>query len=97
MCDESTDTSDLKQLVIFIRILVKDQAQTHFLKIDICDGKAETIEGKLNVFRQSEISMNKVFGFGSDGASVMTGCRGVAVRLRGQSHEISIVVHIGSL
>ena len=32
LCDESTDTSNLKQLVIFIRILVEGQAQTHFLK-----------------------------------------------------------------
>ena len=44
LCDESTDTSNLKQLVIFVRVLVKGEAQTHFLTIlDISDGKAETI------------------------------------------------------
>ena len=98
LCDESTDTSNLKQLVIFIRILVEGQAQTHFLKIaDICDGKAETIKGKLlSVCNQSEISMNKVFGFGSDDASVMTGCRsGVAACLRSQNHEM-ISIHCGA-
>lgn len=98
LCDESTDTSNLKQLVIFIRIMVKGQAQTHFLKIaDICDGKAETIEEKLlSVCSQSQISLNKVFGFGSDGAAVMTGCRsGVAVRLRGHNCEM-ISIHCGA-
>lgn len=98
LCDESTDTSNLKQLVIFIRILVKGRAQTHFLKIaDICDGKAETIEGKLlSVCSQSQISLNMVFGFGSDGASVMTGCRsGVPMRLRGQNREM-ISIHCGA-
>lgn len=98
LCDESTDTSNLKQLVIFIRILVEGKAQTHFLRIaDISDGRAETIEGKLlSVCSQSEISLNKVFGFGSDGASVMTGCHnGVAVRLRKQNHEM-ISIHCGA-
>lgn len=33
LCAESTDTSNLKQLVIFIRILVKAEAQTDSLKI----------------------------------------------------------------
>ena len=98
LCDESTDTSNLKQLVIFVRVLVKGEAQTHFLTIsDISDGKAETIEGKLlSVCSQSGISLNKVLGFGSDGASVMTGCRsGVAVRLRGHNPEI-ISIHCGA-
>ena len=67
---------------------MKVQAQTHFLKIaNIIDGKAETIEGKLlSVCSQSEITMNKVFGFGSDGASVMTGC---------QNHEM-VSIHCGA-
>ena len=40
----------------------------------------------LSLCSQSGISLNKVLGFGSDGASVMTGCRsGVAVRLRGHN------------
>ena len=77
---------------------MKGQARTHFLKIaNISYGKAETIEGKLlSVCSQSEVSLNKVFGFGSDGASVMTGCRsGVALRLRGQNHEM-ISIHCGA-
>ena len=61
------------------------------------DGKAGTIKGKLlSVCNQSEISMNKVFGFGSDDASVMTGCRsGVAACLRSQNHEM-ISIHCGA-
>ena len=40
LCEESTDISNLKQLV---RVIVKGQAQMHFLKIeDMIDGKAES-------------------------------------------------------
>ena len=50
----------------------------------------------MSVCSQSQISLNKVLGFGSDGASVMTGCRsGVAVRLRGHNHEM-ISLHCGA-
>ena len=74
---------------------MKGQAQTHSLKTaNIYDGKAETIEEKLlSVCSQLQILLNKVFGFRSDGASVMIGCRsGVAVRLRGQNCEV-ISIH----
>ena len=48
LCDESTDVANLKQLVVFIRFLVKGTSQTCFLKmIDLVDGRADTIESAL--------------------------------------------------
>ena len=50
----------------------------------------------LSVCRQADISLSEFFGFESDGASVMTGCRnGVAVRLRNQNPEM-ISIHCGA-
>ena len=44
------------------------------------------------MYSQPQISLNKVFGFGTDGALVMTGCRsGVAVHLRGQNNEMTSI------
>ena len=45
LCDESTDIANLKQLVVFVKYLVKGVPQTHFLKaVSSLNGKAETIE-----------------------------------------------------
>ena len=75
LCDESTDTANLKQLVVFVCFLVKGKPQTSYLKVvDLVDGTAESIvNALLNVCSQCEIALSKVFSFGSDGASVMTG------------------------
>lgn len=87
--------SNLKHLVIFFHCLVNGKLQTHYLKmVDINNGKAETIEGKLlDVCRECEIQFNTIFGFGSDGASVMTGCHGVVVCLKNQNPEINCGAH----
>ena len=47
LCDESTDTANLKQLVIFVKYLVEGLHQTRFLKVvSLQDGKADTIQQK---------------------------------------------------
>lgn len=98
LCDESTDVSNLKQLVVFCRFLAAGKPQTCFLKVtDIVDGKAETIEQKLiEICTQCGITTNKIFGFGSDGASVMTGRHsGVAARLKKHNPEM-VSIHCGA-
>ena len=84
MCDETTDISVLKQMVIYRKYLTDSgEVCTVFLKItDLFDGKAETIERALLDFCEAaEIDMRKVMGFGSDGAAVMIGRRsGVSTR-----------------
>ena len=98
LCDESTDISNLKQLVVFCRFLDAGKPATCYLKVaDIVDGKAETIEQKLlEICGQCGITLSKVLGFGSDGVSVMTGCRtGVATRLK--KHNPGMVsIHCGA-
>jgi hypothetical protein len=72
------------------------RGQTAFIdNLEISDGKAETIKnallGKLN---ELGIDIKKVVGFGSDGASVMTGCRsGVGMQLRQSGAEFLIHIH----
>ena len=95
LCDETTDISVLKQMVVYGKYLTDSgDTCTVFLKInDLFDGKAETIERALLQFCEAtEISIRKVMGFGSDGAAVMTGNRtGVSICLRAHnSYMINI-------
>ena len=86
MTDESTDISVLKQLVIVAKyILPSRKIETSFLHIgDIADGTAETIEGAIVAFMETNgLDINKLRSFGSDGCAVMVGrVSGVASRLK---------------
>ena len=85
MCDESTDISVTKELILYARILSCGEAQAHFLKlIYIHDGKAETIENTILAYlEEAGIPLSTITGFGSDGANVMVGSiNGVATRLK---------------
>ena len=76
LCDETTDISVLKQMIVYGKYLTDSgDTRTVSLKItDLLDGKAETIERALLQFCEAtEISIRKVMGFGSDGAAVMIG------------------------
>ena len=85
MVEESSDTSMLKQLVIYSRCVVDGGLKSHFLGIrDLFNGTAEKIETFLVQFLQDVgLSLSNVSSFGSDGASVITGRRnGVAAPLQ---------------
>ena len=48
LCDESTDSANMKQLVMLVRYLFEGKPYTSFLKVaDIEDGKASTISQSL--------------------------------------------------
>ena len=97
LCDES-DIANLKQLVVFVKYLVKGVPQTRFLKVvSLLNGKAETIEQKLlEIIQTCKISLMKVAGFGSNGAAVMVGKKsGVATRLKAHNGEM-ISIHCGA-
>ena len=83
MTDESTDIS---QLVIVAKyILPSGKIETSFFHIgDIADGTAETIEGAMVAFMETNgLDINKLRSFGSDGCAVMVGrVSGVASRLK---------------
>ena len=101
LCDESTDAANLKQMVIFVKILVPGSTRvttTHFLKVvSLQDGKANTIEQSLlKVCQTCNIPLTKIFSFGSDGAAVMVGrLAGVATKLKGHNPEM-ISIHCGA-
>ena len=78
MTDETTDVAVLKELVLYARYLSADgKVKSIYLKIqDLFNGTAETIYEAITKYCASKgISLNKCMGFGSDGASVMTGVR----------------------
>ena len=86
MCDESTDVSVTKQLIVFARVVTSNHGVSYrYLQtLEMPDGRAETIESALlSSLQEYGIGIQKVAGFGSDGANVMVGCRGgVATMLK---------------
>ena len=96
MIDESTDISVLKQLVLHGRYVSEaGQPCSTFLRIvDLVDGTAERIEEAIKAYlAEKGLPFSKLMGFGSDGASVMTGrVSGVATRLH-KSNQYLVAVH----
>ncbi|KAJ8334192.1 hypothetical protein SKAU_G00398310 [Synaphobranchus kaupii] len=96
MCDETTDISTTKELVLLTRLVDSNgQAKSTFAKvIPLQDGTADTIAAALKTWLQEKnISIKKVMGFGSDGAAVMTGRKnGVAVLLQ-KENPLMTAIH----
>ena len=96
MIDESTDISVTKQLVLYGRYVTEaGEPSSSFLKIvDLVDGTAERIEEAIRAYMtDKELAFSKLMGFGSDGASVMTGrLSGVATRLH-RSNPYLVAIH----
>ena len=98
LCDESTDISNTKKLILYVRLLDPDTfiASTHFIGNITVEGSSCTAEVLFNLIIQfleeKKIDISKVIGFGSDGAAVMTGSKnGVATRFRSKCpHIVSI-------
>ncbi|XP_078581210.1 zinc finger protein 862-like [Branchiostoma floridae x Branchiostoma japonicum] len=92
MIDETTDVAVTKQLIIYARYLTeKHKVKTSFLGIvAIDDGKADTIVAAIQAFLTSvDLDINRMAGFGSDGAAVMVGRRnGVAAQLRAANGKL---------
>ncbi len=86
LIDETTDVSVINEMVIYSRFITSEgEIRTVFLKIvELPNGCAETIEQALIKYLEScSLPMQRLVGFGSDGASVMTGrLNGVAARLK---------------
>ena len=85
MVDESLDIATTKKLVTFCKIVNNNQLKIEFCaNIEVMNGTAETIYNAITEWLASVgVNIEKVSGFGSDGAAVMTGRRtGVGVRLQ---------------
>ena len=85
LIDESTDISTSENLIIYF-IYVKDglAVASYISLVHATAVDAESItESLLTFFAENGLNTNKIIGFCSDGASVMTGCHnGVGVRLQ---------------
>ena len=86
LIDESTDVSNHENLVVYVKLLNEFKPELHFLEnINVRDGKAETITTAVNLLME-RINLSKMTGFGSDGASVITGkSNGVSKRIKDDS------------
>lgn len=86
LIDESTDVSVEKHLSVFVRYIGANmQPVETFLQLEkVSDGDAASLHSLLlEVLQDRGLDMSKMVGFGSDGASVMTGDKkGVGVRLK---------------
>ncbi|XP_070545566.1 zinc finger protein 862-like [Ptychodera flava] len=95
--DESTDITVSKKLVIYCRLLNSAfLPETHFLSnIKVEDGTAAVITQELiKVLEGIGAQPSRLTGFGSYGASVMTGRKsGVAARLKSSVNEKLISIH----
>ncbi len=99
ICDETTDISTTKQLIIYIKAIVYDNhmtpsTDTFFLALkELNDASADSIaQCILDTLLEHDLDVLNCNGLGSDGASVMTGVHnGVATQLkRVQPNMISI-------
>ena len=87
ICDETTDLSSTKALVVYAKAVVQCTVQTHLIalkELPLGEGDASTICSSLmETLAECGLCIECVAAFGSDGASVMTGKRnGVAARLK---------------
>ena len=87
ICDETTDLSSTKALVIYAKAVVQCTVQTHLIalkELPLGEGDASTICSSLmETLAEYGLGIECVAAFGSDGASVMMGKRnGVAARLK---------------
>lgn len=83
------------RLLIAAQILPNSVKLVDFISanVEVKDGKAGTVYAAiLKYLEGSNIPVEKLFGLGTDGASVMTGClNGLAVRLRRVNGKIVAV------
>lgn len=85
LIDESTDISTIENLIIYIKLLNNFNPETHLLgNVHIPNGQAATVTQIVkDIMASRHLDEKKVVGFGSDGASVMTGKNnGMAARLK---------------
>ncbi|KAF7219382.1 zinc finger protein 862-like [Nothobranchius furzeri] len=83
--DESTDISNTKRLIIYVRFIDDNNVKTKLIRnSEIADGRADTIvEDVKQLLTEKKLDGKKLAAVCTDGAAVMTGCRqGVIKKLR---------------
>ena len=85
LIDESTDISTSENFVVYFIYLKNGRSVASYVTlVHVAAVDAESIADSLfTFFEENGLDSNKIVGFCSDGASVMTGCQnGVGVRLQ---------------
>ena len=85
LIDESTDIATDHNLVMYMHYIVDGDVHCRFLcLVELSGGTApEIVDTVLKVFTARNISVEKVCGIATDGASAMVGCRtGVTTQLK---------------
>ncbi|KAM5180722.1 zinc finger protein 862-like [Mantella aurantiaca] len=98
LCDETTDISVLKQLIIYIKYVcnVTREVRISFVSThNMIDGKAETITNTLVESMDTlGLKIANLVGLGSDGAAVMIGKqKGVAKLLKDKTSGLLVNCH----
>ncbi|XP_066298487.1 zinc finger protein 862-like [Branchiostoma lanceolatum] len=96
MCDETVDISTTNELVLYCRCIDgAGKLQVKFLKVvPLKDGKALTIKNALMQHLEGkDLSLQKVAGFGSDGAACMIGRKGGVATLLKVDNQTMINIH----
>ena len=99
MVDESTDVSSANSMVLYVRLFMNGVAMT--VLWGLVQVTSANADGLVNVieerFKEQDVSMDRLFCFASDGASVMTGDArdggGVAVKLQAAWNVFMVLVH----
>lgn len=97
-CDESTDFSVTQNLIIYIRFIANGKIENHFLSLEELEGcDSVSIFNKLkSVLLEKDLPSNGLLILGTDGASVMTGCKsGVVTRFKDEN-PFTLSIHCGS-
>ena len=86
--------SVVKQLVVYGHCIVDGKLECQFLNIkNLPDGRASTIEKSVvDILLDNGLDIANLSSFGSNGASLMTGRKGVATRLKALNGNI-ISIH----
>jgi len=94
--DESTDSSNCQNLMIYIRAVVEGKVVSHFLKLVQLNegGTAEKIYTKVvEVLNEKGLPISSLIALSTDRASTMIGCRGGLVTLCKNENPFIISEH----
>jgi len=96
LIDESTDISVSKHLIVYVKYLDNWEPKTSFLglvRVDSCDAASIT-KSLIGYLMKKDLNLKLMYGFTSDGASVMLGnANGVATRLKQEINALILNIH----
>ena len=96
LLDESTDIATDHNQIMYVRFVLDGEVRTRFLSlVELPGGTADQIvDAVLEVFQSKSLSLEKLCGVATDGASAIVGCRtGVTTQLKPFIISIHCIAH----